>query len=179
MHLYVQSFAQVKIPCIIFNIFMYEEKRACWFLEHWQNLVLLVIRFHCFGRLVWRVSAWKVCEWWSENKRKPRRIDVTLLTFRALARSCAPCGPILLLRRSSAVSVCVKSAWMVKSRKEQEEEFMLPCWFLEHWQDLVLLVVQFYCSTGLVPWVSVWNVREWWSQEKNKKKKNSCYHVHL
>jgi hypothetical protein len=179
MHLYVQSFAQVKIPCIIFNIFMYEEKRACWFLEHWQNLVLLVIRFHCFGRLVWRVSAWKVCEWWSENKRRTRRrIHVTMLIFRALARPCAPRGPILLFHRFSSVSVCVKRAWMVKSRKEQEEEeFVLPCSFVEHWQGLVLLAVRFHWIRGLVWWVSVWKMRQWWSEEKKEKKKDSCYLV--
>jgi hypothetical protein len=108
------------------------------------------------------------------------RSTTRMLICRALARSWAPCGPISLLRTSSEVSVCVKSVWLVNwEKKGNEEGLMLLCWFLKHWQDLVLLVVQFYCFGGLVQRPSVWKVRQWWSEEKNEKNKNWCYLVDL
>jgi hypothetical protein len=79
---------------------------------------------------------------------------------------------ILLLSRSSVVSVCVKSGWMMKWR---EEGLLLLCWVVEHWQDVVLLDHRFDCSRGWVWSVSVWKVGEWWSDEK----KSCCYFVDL
>jgi len=44
-----------------------------------------------------------------EVRKRSTKIDVTLLICRALARSCASCGPILADPRFSMVSVCMNS----------------------------------------------------------------------
>jgi len=62
--------------------------------------------------------------------------DVTLFCCRAVARCCAPCGPMSLQLRFSVVSAY---------GTQENERFdgtveMLPCFVEEHWQDVVLLV---------------------------------------
>ena len=108
------------------------------FVEHWLDVLLLVVPVHCSRDLVWRVSE-AMC-----LRVVKKNIVVTWFVFKALARCSAPCGPIWLPTSSSVVSVWNKVSMFWR------EGLLLLRLFLEHWQYVLFLEVRIDCLRGLV-----------------------------
>ena len=96
-----------------------------------------------------------LCGWWrcSEPSKGERQsgMMLTLLFFRAVARSRAPSGPIWLPPRSSVVSVCVDDGDAVNLPKVRGRVgWCSPCCSSEQWRDLGRLQVLSDCYRGWV-----------------------------
>jgi hypothetical protein len=120
----------------------------CYAVERHSDVLLLDLRFDCpRGQVKW-VSVWSRKQL-DEKEKKKEFFCFTALCRIAWLRYFAPWSPIWLYLRWSEVSVYMKSktvGW--ETEKGRRNFFVLPCYAVNHYSDILLLQLRFDCPRG-------------------------------